>query len=81
MNYFPTATLSETTKKAYNTYIDRWLALGVLNLESLVKDSDAAIALLKKAVMKQTNYVYHNYYSAIVEIGRASCRERVFNPV
>jgi hypothetical protein len=66
MNYFPTATLSETTKKAYNTYIGRWLSFGVPTLESLIKDSDAAIAVLKKADMKQTNYVYHNYYSAIV---------------
>jgi hypothetical protein len=66
MNYFPTATLSETTKKAYNTYIGRWLSFGVPNLDSLIKDSGSAIELLKKSDIKQTNYVYHNYYSAVV---------------
>jgi len=66
MNYFPTATLSETTKKAYNTYIGRWLSFGIPNLDSLIKDSGTAIELLKKADIKHTNYVYHNYYSAIV---------------
>jgi hypothetical protein len=66
MNYFPTATLSETTKKAYNTYIGRWLSFGIPNLDSLIKDSGTAIELLKKAPVKQTVHVYHSYYSAIV---------------
>jgi integrase len=66
MNYFPTATLSETTKTNYNKLIARWLSFGIPNIEELVKDSENAIKVLQKSDVKQTNYVYHGYYSAIV---------------
>jgi len=66
MDYFPTATLSQTSKKAYTTHIIRWLSFGLSNLEELIRDSAKALDLLKKAPVKQTNYVYHGYYSAVV---------------
>jgi len=66
MDYFPKASLAQITKTKYNTYLIRWLSFGILNLESLIKDSKTAIEILQKAPIKQTDSVYHSYYSAIV---------------
>jgi hypothetical protein len=66
MDYFPKASLAPITKTKYNTYLIRWLSFGIPNLESLIKDSKAAIEVLQKAPIKQTDSVFHSYYSAIV---------------
>jgi len=66
MNYFPTATLAPITKNKYNKYIIHWLSFGIGSVEDLIKDSKAAIELLQKAPVKQTDSVYHSYYSAVV---------------
>ena len=66
MDYFPKASLAPITKTKYNTYLVRWLSFGIPNLESLIKDSKTAIEVLQKAPIKQTDSVFHSYYSAIV---------------
>jgi hypothetical protein len=66
MDYFPKASLAPITKTKYNTYLIRWLSFGIPNLESLIKDSKAAIEILQKAPIKQTDSVFHSYYSALV---------------
>jgi len=66
MEYFPTATLSPITKKKYNTYIAHWLTFGIISIGDLIKDSKNAIEMLQKAPVKQTDSVFHSYYSAIV---------------
>jgi len=66
MNYFPTATLAPITKNKYNKYIIHWLSFEIGSIGDLIKDSKAAIELLQKSPVKQTDSVYHSYYSAVV---------------
>ena len=67
MEYFPTASLSETTKRKYNTYISRWLGFGIGSLNELIRDAEGSIERLKgEGTIKQTRHVYHSYYSSIV---------------
>jgi hypothetical protein len=64
MNHFKNASLSEASKRQYNTYTDRWLKLGFSTMKEVLDSPDKAMKALE--ALSLTPATKHAYLSAAV---------------